>query len=91
MSASVLAGAAHAQSGQRPKPSTQKSEEEVRAAKERAVEWYKTCMGDWDQETHMSKKEWQITCERVARERGKWLLENPTMDSLAKGGAKGRR
>jgi hypothetical protein len=32
----------------------------------------------------MSKKEWKTTCERVAMERGKFLLENPSMDSVAK-------
>jgi hypothetical protein len=58
--------------------STQKSEEEIKSAKERAIEWFNTCMGDWDRATHMTKAEWRITCERVARERGKWLLENPT-------------
>jgi hypothetical protein len=31
---------------------------------------------DWDAATHMSRKEWEVTCQRVANERGKFLLEN---------------
>ena len=71
----LAGGAALAQSVQRTELSTQKSEEEIKAIRERAIEWYNTCMEDWDQGTHMTKKEWKTTCERVARERGKWLLE----------------
>jgi hypothetical protein len=77
-------GSALAQSDKRPVPSTQKSDEEVGAIRERVAQWLATCLDDWDQATHMSKKEWKTTCERVAAERGKFLLENPGMDSLAK-------
>jgi hypothetical protein len=87
----LAGGAALAQSVQRTELSTQKSEEEIKSIRERAIEWYDTCMEDWDQGTHMTKKEWKTTCERVARERGKWLLENPTMDALVNRGTKARR
>jgi hypothetical protein len=81
----LATGAALAQSS-----STQKSEEEIKSAKERAVEWFRTCMADWDRATHMTKADWRITCERVARERGKWLLENPTLNTRFKESTKAR-
>ena len=48
----------------------------VQAIKERISSWLKTCLQDWDAATHMSRKEWEVTCQRVANERGKFLLEN---------------
>jgi hypothetical protein len=58
-------------------PSTARaSPEEVEAIKERVSSWLKTCLQDWDTATHMSPREWEITCQRVANERGKFLLEN---------------
>jgi hypothetical protein len=49
--------------------------------KTRVAEWLKTCLKDWDRETHMTKMEWRTTCERVASERGKFLIDNPTLGS----------
>jgi hypothetical protein len=69
----------------------QKSAEEILAIKDRVAEWLKTCMSDWDQATHMTKNEWRTTCQRVAAERGKFMLESPTMEPVAKGGAKTRQ
>src|SRR5262249_1805297 len=46
---------------------------EVQAIKERISSWLKTCLQDWDAATHMSRKEWEVTCQRVANERGKFL------------------
>jgi hypothetical protein len=45
----------------------------------RVAEWLKTCLSDWDRATHMTKMEWRTTCERVASERGKFLIDNPTV------------
>jgi hypothetical protein len=61
----------------------QKSAQEIQAIKERVSDWLKTCLTDWDQATHMTKKEWRTTCQRVAAERGKFLLENPTAEALS--------
>jgi hypothetical protein len=58
----------------------QRSAEDTKAIKERVSEWFKTCLEDWDQTTHMTKKEWRTTCRRVAAERGRFLLETPDMD-----------
>jgi hypothetical protein len=80
----LAGGAAFAQPGQRPEPSTQKSEEDIKAIKERVAWWLKTCLEDWDSATHMTKREWRTTCQRVAAERGKFLAENPTMGSFVK-------
>jgi hypothetical protein len=61
-------------------PSNQ-AETRKREIKVRVAEWLRTCLADWDQSTHMTKKEWRNTCERVATERGKFLLDNPTVGS----------
>jgi hypothetical protein len=63
--------------------------EEVQAIKERVSSWLKTCLQDWDTATHMSPREWEVTCQRVANERGKFLLENP--DTSLTMGPKGRQ
>lgn len=35
----------------------------------------KECMKQWDRSTHMTKREWENTCKRVAAERIKYLRE----------------
>ena len=35
----------------------------------------KECMKQWDRTTHMTKKEWETTCRRVAKERIKYLRD----------------
>jgi hypothetical protein len=93
----ALAGAiAYAQSDQRPEStaslpskSAEKSTTDKQTIKERVAYWLKTCLADWDQATHMTRKEWKTTCERVATERGRFLLQNPTLDYF--GDAKGEK
>jgi hypothetical protein len=46
------------------------TEEEIRA---QGTKWHDECMGDWDQQTHMTKQEWARTCHRVVDDRVKWL------------------
>ena len=46
------------------------SEEEIR---EKTAYWHAECTGDWDRQTHMSKKEWGETCKRIVADRVKWL------------------
>ena len=67
---------------QSPLSSGAKSAEDIKEIKERVAAWLKTCLTDWDAQTHMTRNEWRITCERVASERGKFLLETP-LDSLS--------
>ena len=55
---------------------------------ERIAEWFKTCMDDWDRATHMTKAEWRTTCQRVATERGHFVAERQTLDTLSKSGKK---
>jgi len=38
--------------------------------------YFKQCMNDWDAATHMTKKDWQRTCRRIADERAKFRGEN---------------
>ena len=59
--------------------------------KTRVAEWLATCLTDWDQATHMTKKEWRTTCNRVASERGKFLLDNPTVGSMFLDGTGGKQ
>jgi hypothetical protein len=82
----VLAGGvAFAQSGQQqdrpivPAAPKKMSPEEAQAVQKRVADWLKTCLEDWDHTTHMSKKEWRVTCQRVSAERGKFLAQNPAM------------
>lgn len=56
--------------------------EERQAIEERVSSWLKTCLQDWDIATHMSPREWEVTCQRVANERGKFLLENPDISLI---------
>src|SRR5215831_6608065 len=65
------------------------SPEEIEAIKERVSSWLKTCLQDWDTATHMSPREWEVTCQRVANERGKFLLEPPDVSLIM--GPKGQQ
>ena len=54
--------------------------EEVQAMKLRAPEdWLATCLADWDAQTHMTKTQWQASCERVSRERGHFQLSTASI------------
>jgi hypothetical protein len=59
-----------------------RSLKESQAIEERVSSWLKTCLQDWDIATHMSPREWEVTCQRVASERGKFLLENPDISLI---------
>ena len=58
------------------------SPEQVQEIKKRSAEWLKTCLGDWDAQTHMSKAEWRTTCQRVSKEREQFLLSTPGAISI---------
>ena len=64
------------QSQERPR---EQSAGEIADVKQRVADWLKTCLTDWDRETHMTKREWDRTCKRVAAERERFLLANPDM------------
>jgi hypothetical protein len=53
-----------------------KSPEEILAIRQRVTLWLRTCINDWDPATHMNRTEWRTTCERVASERGLFILDN---------------
>jgi hypothetical protein len=76
------AGAALAQAPAAPtKPGAEKrTPEESADVQKRVAEWLKTCLADWDKTTHMTKREWHTTCQRVAAERGRFLVENPSFN-----------
>jgi len=75
---------------QAPVPAVQ-SETRRQEIKTRVAEWLATCLKDWDQATHMTRREWQATCKRVASERGKFLLDNPTVGASLLDATKSRR
>jgi hypothetical protein len=56
---------------------SQDSAQDVSAIRARAAEYLARCLQDWDTATHMTQKEWNVTCRRVAAEREKFLMENP--------------
>ena len=57
----------------------------------RVAEWLATCLKDWDRATHMSKTEWRTTCERVATERSKFLIDNPNVGATILDSSRGRQ
>jgi hypothetical protein len=75
--------------GSTPLPPTGKSAKDIQEITERVAFWRATCLQDWDAATHMTRKEWQTTCERVAVERRIFLLQD--LDSFTMGGKSGRR
>ena len=66
-----------------------KSAEQIKEIEDRVSYWRTTCLEDWDAATHMSRKEWRATCERVAIERRQFLLQDP--GSFTMGGKSRRR
>jgi hypothetical protein len=58
------------------------SPEQVQEIKKRVAEWLKTCLTDWDAQTHMTKTEWRTTCQRVSKEREQILLNIPSAVSI---------
>ena len=65
-----------------------KSAEQIKEIEDRVSYWRTTCLEDWDAATHMSRKEWRTTCERVAVERRQFLLQDPGSFTM---GGKSRR
>ena len=84
LAAGLSGGIALAEPGQRSKnPSplpiaAEGASQDSQSVGERVAQWLKTCLEDWDAATHMSRKEWRTTCERVSQERGKFLRETPS-------------
>jgi hypothetical protein len=48
------------------------SEAEIRSKSE---QWHAECLRDWDAQTHMTKKQWADTCQRVVGKRVQWLRD----------------
>ena len=46
------------------------SEQEIQS---KSAEWHAQCMRDWDQQTHMTKREWFRACQRTVDDRVQWL------------------
>ena len=46
--------------------------------------WYEDCRKGWDAKTHMSKKDYERTCQRMAHERIKFLHDEEKSRNRAK-------
>jgi hypothetical protein len=55
-----------------PKSTERDSPEQLR---KRGADWLAQCVKDWDAETHMTKKDWQQVCRRVAADRINELIK----------------
>jgi hypothetical protein len=55
------------------------SEEEIQT---KSAFWHAECISDWDRQTHMSKREWADTCQRVVDDRVKWLRSRDHLEDL---------
>jgi hypothetical protein len=53
---------------------------EIEAIKKRAAEYLTQCLSDWDKGTHMTRKDWNRTCYRVANEREKFMMSQVRKD-----------
>jgi hypothetical protein len=49
-----------------PKSTERDTPDQIR---KRGADWLAQCVKDWDAETHMTKKDWQKVCRRVAADR----------------------
>jgi hypothetical protein len=80
----LLAGgtAASAQSGGRaPRDPSQVPKDAPEEIMKRGAEYLEQCMQDWESATHMTRQEWRRTCQRVAQDRLKFLLEQAKQSS----------
>jgi hypothetical protein len=65
--------------------------EEVQAMRQHAPEdWLAGCLSDWDAQTHMTKTEWRMTCERVSIERGYFQLSTASITASRLAGPRRR-
>jgi hypothetical protein len=82
LASSTLADAASG--GRAPRdPSQLPAKETSDEISKKAAAYLKQCLDDWDAATHMTKQEWRTTCERVVRERSKWLREQAADEKQA--------
>ena len=55
-----------------PKSTERDTPDQIR---KRGADWLAQCVKDWDAETHMTKKDWQRVCRRVAADRINELIK----------------
>jgi hypothetical protein len=46
--------------------------------------WYEDCRKHWDAETHMSKRDYESTCRRMAHQRIKFLIDKEKAGTRSK-------
>ena len=49
---------------------------DTQSLRARMNEWYEDCRKGWDVKTHMTKRDYERTCRRMAEERVKFLNED---------------
>jgi hypothetical protein len=62
-------------------PPAERSAKDIEEINDRVASWLADCLQDWDASTHMTREEWQTTCDRVAAERRIQLLQDD-LDSM---------
>jgi hypothetical protein len=82
LSGPALAAQSTDQSKRSTAPQPTVSPEKLRDIEERVAIWLKTCLTDWDAQTHMTKAEWRTTCHRVAAERRHFMISTPEFMSI---------
>ena len=56
-------------------PATTSNPNTPEQIRKRGADWLAQCLQDWDAATHMTKKDWQRVCRRVAGERINELIK----------------
>jgi hypothetical protein len=58
---------------------------DAQAIRQTAEHWLKTCLADWDAQTHMTRSQWTATCRRVSAEREQFFLSRGDIPSAPAG------
>ncbi|HEX2337512.1 MAG TPA: hypothetical protein VHI72_13640 [Hyphomicrobiaceae bacterium] len=67
-------GQAESAASQSPKPAPER-QEPAKDISVRTEAWFKDCKQGWDAATHMTKRDYERTCLRMARERMKFMRD----------------
>jgi hypothetical protein len=62
---------------------TKQAPADTRSEARDAEQYFTSCMADWDAATHMTRREWEKTCRRVATNRIRFKYQNQLDPSAA--------
>ena len=58
---------------------------DLKGIDQHVAEWLRTCLADWDQDTHLTRDEWRASCRRVAEDRKHFLFDHLGASSIGTG------